>query len=75
MVRFSIVHGMIYSALQDNLWVVASLLRAWECDDRRAKGAGRFGLEEHPAPISGKMAVCTNDRHFQREGERDAAQD
>ena len=39
-----------------------------------ARGAGRFGLGEHPAPISGKMAVCTNHRHPEG-GERDAAQD
>ena len=34
-----------------------------KCDDRTARGAGRFGLGEHPAPISGKMAVCTNHRY------------
>ena len=45
-----------------------------KCDDRTARGAGRFGLGEHPAPISGKMAACTNHR-YPEGGERDAAQD
>ena len=45
-----------------------------KCDDRTARGAGRFGLGEHPAPISGKMAVCTNHR-YPEGGDRDAAQD
>ena len=42
-----------------------------KCDDRTARGAGRFGLGEHPAPISGKMAACTNHR-YPEGGERDA---